>query len=67
MPVPVVWDPGRRIARIAELEAPDALDLDRSHRKLGLDTAPLKLLYEGDAVKDKRSWQVDRVDAAPLA
>ena len=67
MSMPVVRNSLRRIACVAELEAPDAIDLDRRHRKLGLDAPVLKLLEQGDAVQDQGSRQVDRVDPAAFA
>ena len=67
MPVPVVGHANQIVARVAQLQAPDAIDLDGCDIKLGFDAAALQVLKKGDAVEDEGAGQVDRVDAAPFA
>jgi hypothetical protein len=67
MAVPALGDALRRVARVAELEAPHAVDLDRGHRKLGFEASALEVLDQGHAIKDEGTRQADGVDAAPLA
>jgi len=67
VPVPVVRDADRLVSHVAELEAPDAVDLDGRDGELGFRVLALQGLDEGDAVEDEGTWQVDRVDPAALA
>ena len=67
MTVPMVRNPCRRIACIAQLQAPDAVDLDGCDSKLGLDTPALQVLQQRNAVEHQRARKVDRVDSASLA
>src|ERR1700688_904785 len=65
--VPVVGNAHRVVSLVAELQAPDAFDLDGRHRELGFGVIALQDLDEGDSVEDESPGQVDRVDAAPFA
>jgi hypothetical protein len=65
--MPVVRNPDRGFAGVAELQAPDPIDLDRCHGELGLDASALQILEQRHAIEHQGSRQVDRVDAAPLA
>ena len=67
MAVPAVRNTPRRVSRVAELQAPDSIDLHRRNRELGLDASALEVLEQGNAVEHQRSRQVDRVDTAALA
>jgi hypothetical protein len=67
VPVPVVGGPNRFVSLVAELEAPDAVELDGRHGELGFRVLALQGLDEGDAVEDQGAGQADGVDAAALA
>ncbi len=67
MAVPLVWHADRVISLVAELQAPDTVDLHRGDRKLGLRVLALERLDERHAVKDERAGQADGVDPAAFA
>ena len=67
MPVPVFGHADGFVAQVAELETPDAVDLDWCDRQLGFGVLALERLDQGDAVQDQRPGQVDRVDPAAFA
>ena len=67
MAVPVVGHSDGVVSLVAELQAPDAVDLHRGDRKLGLGVLTLKRLDERHAVEDKRAGQIDGVDPSTFA
>ena len=67
MAVPVVGHSNGVVSLVAELQAPDAVNLHRGDRKLGLWVLALKHLDERHPVEDKGAGQVDGVDPATFA
>src|SRR2546429_7042181 len=67
MAMPALWDAGRCVALVGQLEAPGAVDEHRCDRQPALDASGLQVLNQRHAVDDERAWQADRVDAAALA
>ena len=67
MAVPAVGDAHGFVSLEAELQAPDAVDLDGRDRQLGFGVLALEGLYQGDAVEDEGAGQVDGVDPPALA
>ena len=67
MAVPVVGHSDGVVSLVAELQAPDSINLHRSDREFGLGVLALKCLDERHAVEDERAWQIDGVDPAAFA
>src|SRR5438445_10682407 len=57
----------RRLTGVGDLQPPDSVRLNRSHRQLAFRVLALERLEQGDAVQDERSRQADGVDPAALA
>ncbi|MFI5283022.1 MAG: hypothetical protein ACHQ0J_07820 [Candidatus Dormibacterales bacterium] len=65
--MPMVWNAGRRIALVRELQAPHTIDLNRRDRKPGLGVVPLNRLQKWNAVEDQGPGKIDGIDPAALA